>query len=157
MTSLFRRSLILAGLAILAISAIAYAHGPGYGHGYGNHMSGYGNHMGGYGPGSHMGYGPHAAVDQLAPEQREAYEALTDSHVERMNALHDQAVVLENQLRAAQDTETASRIRESLTDTANRMDEEMANFSAQAQERFGVTGFGHGPGYASCPGWNNAW
>jgi Spy/CpxP family protein refolding chaperone len=50
---------IVTAVTVLALGAIAFAHGPGYGgnmgYGYGGHMMGpgYGNHMG-YGYGGHM-------------------------------------------------------------------------------------------------------
>ena len=167
MKTMFRRSLILAGLAVLAVAAIAYAHGGGYGYGYHMMGGGYGNgyHMmgAGYGPGYHMGgyghmagyYGPD--LSQLTAEQREAYQDLAETHYEHMTGLRDQAIVLQNQLRTAGNADAVAQARDGLTDVANRMDEEMATFRAQAQDQFGIAQASYGPGYAGCPGWTGNW
>lgn len=173
MKTLFNRSIVLAGLAVLAVAAIAYAHG-GYGYG-GYHMMGggygpgygHGSMMGnGYGPGYGHGYGNgHGHMNgyhgpdlsQLSAEQRQAYGDLAEAHYKHMTDLRDQAVVFQNQLRSADDAQSVAQARDGLTDVANRMDQEMATFRDQAREQFGIAEAAYGPGYAGCPGWNRNW
>ena len=160
----FGRGLLLAGLAVLAVAAIAYAHGPGNGYGYGHMGYGNGYHMmgDGYGP----GYGRSSALDQLSPEQREAYQELADQHFEKMNGLRDQMIVLRNKLDDARDTATVANLRTEMDAVAGGMHDEAAAFGDQVRQQFGIEGFGpgsgmgYGPGYGmmgygGCPGWDN--
>ncbi|MGE4554196.1 MAG: hypothetical protein AB7D57_13880 [Desulfovibrionaceae bacterium] len=168
MKTLIRRSLTLAGVAVLAAAALAWA--GGWGHGYG--MYGYGHGYGmmaGYGSGYGYGYGMMdddwtGAAANLTAEQRTAFEKLRQGHLERMAALRLEGAQLENRLAAAPDEAGAAQARTGLADLADRMGREQAEFRTQVAGQFGITpavavgpGRGMGAGLAACPGYSGRW
>lgn len=145
---------VLIGLTVvtlLALGAIAYAHGPGgwggeymMGPGYGGHMYGSGNHMMGYGMGSGYGmmgsgyrmgpgYGNHM-YGQYGAETQKFLEETADLRKELNSKKFEYTEALRN---PKTDPETITKLENQITDLQDKI---FAKAPETAQGRFGGYG-----------------
>jgi hypothetical protein len=142
--------LAVAVISILAAGAMAFAHGPGGGSGYGGHMMGpgYGGHMMGSGYGGHMmgpGYGGHMMG---SGHMKGPMMGWADADDETVKKFLDETADLRKQMHDKKfEYLEARRNPDANAESLKKIEKEMYDLKWQIREKAPTKDFGTAGGY----------